>query len=112
MCTNTIHMVSRVLYPSTQIPVGGSERLATFPALQSKELIIRGVGWKQSASDVVLSSAGWIAVMVGANMEIILRAHTPGGKGIYCREPALLPDAVQERGKRSQKGNRTAFKGR
>lgn len=98
--------------PSVQIPTGGSERLATFPVLQSQEHIIRGVGWKQSASDVVLSSAGWVSVMVGANMDIILRAYTPGGKGIYCREPALLPDAVQERGKRSKKGNRTAFKGR
>lgn len=97
---------------SMQIPIGDSERLAAFPALQSQDLTLRGTGWTQSAADVVLSSAGWVAVMAGSRQEVTLRAYTPGGKGIYLREPALFPDAVKERGKRSQKGNRTAFKGR
>ena len=51
--------------PPSQIPFGDSERLSQFPGLQPQLLSITGAGWKSSAADVVLSSAGWVAVTVG-----------------------------------------------
>ena len=50
--------------------------------------------------------------MVGQGQVLTLRAYTPGGNGVHCRTPSLFPTAVNERGKRSQKGNRSAFTGR
>ena len=95
-----------------QIPFGSTERLQQFTELRFQDLSVSGAGWRQSAADVVLSSAGWVAVTGGRGHVFALRAYTPGGRGIYCREPALCPEAVNERGKRSQKGNRAAFTGR
>lgn len=42
---------------------------------------------------------------------IMLRAHTPKGKGIHVRQPALFDEAINQRGKRERHGNRTAFLG-
>lgn len=61
--------------------------------------------------DIVLSSAGWVGVTFGGEDEVLLRAHTPHGKGVYVRQPSLFEDAVNQRGKRERKGNRTAFRG-
>ena len=83
-----------------------------FPPLESQELEIYGRGWKASTADVVLSSAGWVAVTIGQGKAMLLKAYTPLGKGIFVREPPLFPLAVNERGKRSRKGNRSAFKGK
>ena len=100
------------MFSFTQIPFGSTERLQQFAKLQSQDLSISGMGWRQSTADVVLSSAGWVAVTGGCDQALALRAYTPGGKGIYCRQPALLPEAVNQRGRRSQKNNRAAFTGR
>lgn len=97
--------------PLLKVPVCDENRPREFPALAPKELIITGVGWKQSAADIVLSSAGWISVTAGVGIRVTIKAFTPSGKGVFVREP-LFPGAVNERGRRSQKGNRTAFKGR
>lgn len=84
----------------------------SFPVLDSQQMTISGSGWKASTSDIVLSSAGWVSVTLGQEREAWLRAYTPLGKGIFVREPPLFPLAVNQRGKRSRKGNRTAFKGK
>jgi hypothetical protein len=95
-----------------QLPLNFEEReegAAPFPPLTSQDVLITGSGWKQSAADVVLSSAGWVAVTAEKGIEIALKAHTPQGKGIYTRQPALFDDAVNERGRRERYGNRTAY---
>lgn len=40
------------------VPNAGDERLAEWPALQSKDLKVTGKGMKEAAADIVLSSAG------------------------------------------------------
>lgn len=83
-----------------------------FPPLESQEIEIHGRGWKTSTADVILSSAGWIAVTIGLDKAMQLKAYTPLGKGIFVRRPPLFPLAINDRGKRSRKGNRSAFKGK
>ena len=94
-----------------QLPLDFEARGAPFPILEAKDLSVCGKGWKQSAVDVILSSAGWVAVTAGVDMELSLQVHTPGGKGIYVRQPALFPEAINERGKRVRSGTRTAYRG-
>lgn len=94
-----------------QVPCGGKVRMETFPKLQSKVITLRGLDWRRSAGDVILSSAGWVAVTAGSSHSVTLHAHTPGGEGIALRVPSLLPEAVNERGKRSKKNDRTAYLG-
>ena len=47
------------------VPCGNDERLNLWPGLAAKQISLEGVGWKQSAIDVVLSSAG--TELVGQN---------------------------------------------
>ena len=95
-----------------QIPIGGKSRMKDFPQLHGQLIQVEGIGWKQSAADVVLSSAGWIAITAGVGDKIALTAHTPLGLGIFVRSPAILPYAVNDRGKRSKRGLRTEFMGK
>lgn len=92
--------------------MGDSDRLSQFPQLESLEFELTGIGWKQCLGDIILSSAGWIAVTIGEGQVIKVQGHTPKGKGIYTRTPSLFPNAINERGRRSQKGNRTVFRGK
>lgn len=87
-------------------------RMETFPKLELKAIILKGLDWRRSAGDVILSSAGWVAVTGGSNQSVTLHAHTPGGGGISLRTPALLPEAMNERGKHSGRNDRTAYLGR
>jgi nitric oxide-associated protein 1 len=41
-----------------RVPCGGQERLKVWPRLAGREISFNGISWKQSAIDVVLSSAG------------------------------------------------------
>ena len=86
--------------------------METFPPLDSRPIDVEGIGWKESAVDVVLSSAGWVAITAGEGDKVQLTAHTPNGKGIFVRSPAMLPSAVNDRGKRSKLGLRTEFLGK
>lgn len=95
-----------------QIPVGGKSRMQDFPQLQSQFIQVEGTGWKQSAVDVVLSSAGWVAITGGVGDKVTLTAHTPHGLGIFVRCPPMLPYEVNNRGKRSKLGLRTDFVGK
>ena len=94
------------------MPCGDATRLQTFPELQPQDVKVTGVSWKQSSVDIILSSAGWMAVTMGTGDTGTFRAYTPLGKGIYVRSPPLFPVAVNSRGKRVDKGNRSAFKGK
>ncbi|PIK49487.1 putative nitric oxide-associated protein 1-like [Apostichopus japonicus] len=41
-----------------KVPIGGAERMKTFPKLLPTDYKVIGSGWQESASDVLLSSAG------------------------------------------------------
>lgn len=83
-----------------RVPRGDSNRLKDFPALISKEFSVTGHGWKESSVDILLSSAGWIAVTLKHEHTCKLKVYTPEGRGCYLREPSLLPHAVNMKGKR------------
>ena len=87
--------------PILQIPVGGKERMESFPPLGSQDFTIKGIGWDTSAADVVLSSVGWVSVTAGVGSLVTVKAHTPNAVGLYIRQPALLPSSVQRRGELS-----------
>ena len=80
--------------------------------MESEEFTVTGGGFGSSVCDIILSSVGWVCVTAGFEHEIKLLAYTPNGKGIFMRSPSLFPKAVTERGKRSNKGNKTFFKGK
>lgn len=82
------------------VPLGSAKRLVDFPVLEGKELTYMGQGWKSSCGDVVLSSAGWISFTFNYGEEATVRAWTPEGRGIHRRVPAMLPEAVQLKGRR------------
>jgi hypothetical protein len=46
------------MYCLCQIPLGDSDRLNAIPSLVGKEISLKGVGWKESAADIILSSLG------------------------------------------------------
>lgn len=85
------------------VPCGDEERLKLWPGLSTaREISFEGAGWKRSAIDVVLSSAGWVAVTGEEKMQYDLRVYTPECRGIHVRNPPLLPCAVNLKGRRSQ----------
>ena len=97
---------------SLKVPFGDQSRLQSFPSLGSQSFTIEGTGLYHCACDVILSSVGWVSVTLGNKHVATVRAYTPSGKGMWLRQPSLVPEAIQERGRRSQKGNRTVFRGK
>nr|XP_003700478.1 PREDICTED: nitric oxide-associated protein 1 [Megachile rotundata]XP_012154157.1 PREDICTED: nitric oxide-associated protein 1 [Megachile rotundata] len=79
------------------VPSNEPERLRVWPKLESKEYEVTGI-YKESAADIVLSNAGWIAITPAKNEKVVLRAWTPQGRGIHLRRPALLSKSVHFRG--------------
>lgn len=84
------------------VPVGDHQRLRSWPQLKSsqKNFVIKGRNWNQGSSDIVLSSLGWAMVRVSPDQECIVRAYTPGGRGISYRNPPLLCYAHRQDGKK------------
>ncbi|XP_062538542.1 nitric oxide-associated protein 1 [Armigeres subalbatus] len=84
-----------------RVPRAGPERLAKWPALQAgPDILLCGEEKHISVADVVLSSAGWISINLSADSEAVFRAWTPERRGIFVRQPALLPFGMRLRGKR------------
>uniref|UniRef100_A0A8D8AE42 Nitric oxide-associated protein 1 n=1 Tax=Culex pipiens TaxID=7175 RepID=A0A8D8AE42_CULPI len=85
-----------------QIPGPDPDRLSRWPALKpSPDILLTGVQEKHiSVADILLSSGGWIAVNLPPGEEAAFRAWTPEARGIYVRQPALLPHGMSLRGKR------------
>ena len=82
------------------VPIGGPNRLDQWPQMTPKEFVLDGVNWNQSCADIVLSTAGWVAITFGPDTKCVVKAFTPEGRGIFVRRPPLLPFAFQLRGKR------------
>ncbi|VDO63316.1 unnamed protein product [Onchocerca flexuosa] len=89
------------------VPAGNAERIARFPDLKGIEMILESTGSNKGCGDVVLSSLGWVCV-TSRRGEVRLQAHTPEGRGLFLRQPALLPFCAQLRGSRI--GGTAAYK--
>lgn len=83
-------------------PSGGQARLSRWPGLQHAAdlLEFNGEGPKWVCGDIVLSSVAWVGVTAKKGMKCKVRAWTPEGRGIYRREPSVLPYSVNLKGKR------------
>ncbi|KAL4713567.1 hypothetical protein ACJJTC_006155 [Scirpophaga incertulas] len=84
------------------VPRGGAARLAAWPGLQrARELFwFEGAGPKACCGDLVLSSAGWVAVTAKGGERVAAAAWSPDARGVRRRCPSLLPRAVTLKGKR------------
>lgn len=87
------------------VPCGAEARLRDFPLLECKKLSVQGIGMEESCADILLSSVGWVAVTASTNILADFRVWTPGRRGIHVRQPALLPFAVQRKGRRIEGTN-------
>lgn len=72
--------------------------MQSFPALEPCDFTVQGIGWKESAADIVLSNIGWVSITAGYQADALVRAYTPNARGMVMREPALLPTCVNQRG--------------
>ncbi|XP_071515686.1 nitric oxide-associated protein 1 [Panulirus ornatus] len=82
------------------VPMGSKERLQRWPALKPKNIRVYSTEKQRSCADVVLSSAGWVAITGMKDHIIEMRGWTPSRHGIYIRDPPVLPLAVNLRGRR------------
>lgn len=85
------------------VPLGGSERMKTFPELVPQDFSVEGAGYLEAAADITLSSAGWVAVTAAAGDQVLLRVHGPAAAGFRLRTPPLLPHVVSLKGERIRK---------
>lgn len=83
----------------------GEERLAKWPKLEAHndKIVVEGVEKHITACDILLSSAGWIGVNLPNESTGVFRAWTPQKRGIYVRNPSLLPYGMTLRGNRVRK---------
>ncbi|KAJ8262559.1 hypothetical protein GJAV_G00167790 [Gymnothorax javanicus] len=82
------------------VPIGGEERMRTFPPLVPQDLELKGHGYPQATADIKISSMGWVAVTGHHEDLLLLRAHVPEGVGVRIRDPPLLPYIVNLKGER------------
>ncbi|CAG2254789.1 NOA1 [Mytilus edulis] len=89
------------LQKADRVPIGDEERLDSIPSLVGREYHLTNfVSNDHAIADIQLSSLGWVSVTKSENSDVRLRAYTPGARGLYLREPALLPNIKAFRGKR------------
>ncbi|XP_021188141.3 nitric oxide-associated protein 1 isoform X1 [Helicoverpa armigera] len=83
-------------------PSGGAERLKNWPGLQEAAELLEfsGEGPKTVCGDIVLSSVAWVGVTAKTETTCKIRAWTPGARGIYRRQPSILPFSINLKGKR------------
>lgn len=82
------------------VPCGDASRLEEFPPLEGQTFEVDGVAHFEATSDIVFSSAGWISCVPPMHKICTVKAWTPGGRGIYVRDPPFLPFAHLLRGER------------
>lgn len=84
------------------VPISNDEeRLKGWPKLESREEIsLIGEEKFITVCDILLSSAGWIGINLPKDLSGTFRAWTPERRGIYVRQPSLLPYGLNLRGKR------------
>lgn len=76
------------------VPFGDEERMKGWPKKletnNDSEFLIRGSEYHDGSSDIVFGSIGWALINVGKDQDCIVRAYTPKGRGIFCRNPPLV----------------------
>jgi len=82
------------------LPIGDSSRLSKLAPLEGPEVVIEGQGNEYCVGDLVFSSIGWAALATERGKISSFAVRTPGGAGALYRTPALLPYAVNSKGKR------------
>ncbi|NP_001191463.1 nitric oxide synthase-like protein [Aplysia californica] len=82
------------------LPMADKQKLSKLPSLAARDFVVKGRGTLEAAADVQLSSVGWVSVAAKPDIEVTLRAYTPGAKGLHLRQPSLLPQFSHFRGKR------------
>ncbi|BFZ01774.1 hypothetical protein BsWGS_04813 [Bradybaena similaris] len=85
------------------LPIGDKDRLSKLPPLEWKEFTVETAGRNIAAADVQLSSIGWVSLGLRKDNQILIKAYTPGKKGLNLRTPALMPRFMQFLGKRLSK---------
>uniref|UniRef100_A0A182QIV6 G domain-containing protein n=1 Tax=Anopheles farauti TaxID=69004 RepID=A0A182QIV6_9DIPT len=87
------------------VPFGNKERLDKFPPLQcGPRILMNGTFEKHiTAGDILLSSVGWVGVNLPKHSEAVFHAWTPNKRGVFVRQPPLLPNGLTLRGKRIRK---------
>jgi nitric oxide-associated protein 1 len=80
----------------------GEERLSKWPKLEPghDKIVIEGIEKHITVCDILLSSAGWVGINIPKGLTGTFRAWTPEKRGIYVRNPSLLPYGMTLRGKR------------
>ena len=68
-------------------PKAYAERLAELGTFVEQSFTVRGRGWDEVATDIVLPGLGWISV-VGSG-ECTISVHVPQGVVVSSREPML-----------------------
>lgn len=82
------------------VPINNEDRLKLWPGLQSsKQFTVTGLDRDTSCADLVLSSAGWVAITPDTANKCVVQGWTPEGRGIYLRD-SLLPNIVRFKGKK------------
>ncbi|XP_055852770.1 nitric oxide-associated protein 1 [Episyrphus balteatus] len=83
------------------LPAGDEERLKRWPGLKpSEEITIYGESEDAATCDILLSSAGWIGIRIPVDRYCILKVWTPERRGIFIRNPSLVPYGDRLLGKR------------
>lgn len=85
------------------VPMGGAERMKTFPKLVPMEFQFEGKSYTEAVADIKISSAGWVAVTPPPGDVIHLKVWAPEDGGVTVRTPPLLPGVVNLKGARIRK---------
>ncbi|XP_063313454.1 nitric oxide-associated protein 1 [Pelobates fuscus] len=85
------------------VPIGGEERMKSFPPLVPEDIKLEGIGQSEAVADIQLSTAGWVAVTAHTGQHLDLRCYTPKGTSLIIRRPPLLPMIVNIKGERIRK---------
>ncbi|CAG5127638.1 unnamed protein product [Candidula unifasciata] len=85
------------------LPIGNQERLSKLPPLEGREFTVEAAGRNIASADIQLSSIGWVSVGLRKDNQVLIKAYTPGRKGLNLRTPALMPRFLQFMGKRKPK---------
>ncbi|KAM4663715.1 nitric oxide-associated protein 1 [Discoglossus pictus] len=92
------------------VPIGGEPRMKEFPPLVSQDITLEGAGPFDAVADIMLSTAGWVAVTAHSGQKLFLRCYTPEGTRLMIRKPPLLPRIVNIKGERIRKSPAYATK--
>lgn len=85
------------------VPIGDEDRLNKLPSLAGQEFSMVNESYDHvGMADIQLSSLGWITPLLRLNESFKLRIFTPGGYGMYVRQPCLIRNVLLYKGNRKK----------